>query len=333
MKRIAIKIILALTVIFICTSCKKPVPQSQPAQPLPEAVELITEDMSNFEFNTERWQYQDGIVARVGQGDLHDLWIKNQYTNFILELEYKIAKNSNSGIYIRCTDKADWMNTALEVQILESGDGTVHGQCGGIYDCLSPNFIDTAKWQVTGPDGKTKDLPLVPDKDFKLDDGTTVKIFKIYKNLQKLERKGRLLVYEGSDTGSNPALNVLVTTADGKEEKLLLEQDKPIKTESETHTLNFYSEKIIADKDVLTPAEQWHSMKITVKDNIIQVISNHKLVLEMDIDKWSQAGTNPQGTNNKYSIALKDMPRKGYIGLQDHGLPVWFRNVKLTSLD
>ena len=37
--------------------------------------------------------------------------------------------------------------------------------------------------------------------------------------------------------------------------------------------------------------------------------------------------------SNKYPTALKDMPRKGYIGLQDHGLPVWFRNVKLTPLD
>lgn len=331
MKTIAIRLVITLIALTAFTGCKKTIDVPQTA--LPEPVDLITEDMSNFEFNTERWQYQDGVVARIGQGDLHDLWIKDQYTNFILELEYKIAKNSNSGIYIRCTDKKDWMNTALEVQILETGDGTVHGQCGGIYDCLSPNFIDVAKWQVTGPDGKTKDLPLVGDKDFKLADGTVVKIFKVYKNLQKLDRKGKLLIYEGSDTGSNPALNVSITTADGKEEKLLLEQDKPLKTENQTYTLNFYSEKQITDKDVQTPAEQWHSMKITVKDNIIQVISNGKQVLDMDIDKWSQAGANPQGTNNKYSVALKDMPRKGYIGLQDHGLPVWFRNVKLISLD
>lgn len=331
MKSIAIRLVLTLMVLSVCTSCKKTV--DVPQTPHPKSIDLITEDMSHFDFNPERWQYQDGIAARVGQGDLHDLWIKDQYTNFILELEYKIAKNSNSGIYIRCTDKADWMNTALEVQIHESGDGTVHGQCGGIYDCLSPNFIDTAKWQVTGPDGKTKDLPLVPDKDFKLDDGTIVKIFKVYNNLQKIERKGKVVVYEGSDTGSNPALNVSVIAADGTEEKLLLEKDKPVRTENQAFTLNFYSEKRLSEKDVQTPAEQWHSMKVTVKDNIINVISNGKEVLNMDIDKWSETGWNPQGTKNKYSTALKDMPRKGFIGLQDHGLPVWFRNVKLTSLD
>jgi hypothetical protein len=29
---------------------------------------------------------------------------------------------------------------------------------------------------------------------------------------------------------------------------------------------------------------------------------------------------------------VKDFPRKGYIGLQDHGYNAWYKNIKLKSL-
>ena len=61
--------------------------------------------------------------------------------------------------------------------------------------------------------------------------------------------------------------------------------------------------------------------------------NNGRQVMVMDLDKYTQAGINPQGTPNKYKIPVKDIARKGYIGLQDHGLPVWFKNVKFTTLD
>ena len=41
---------------------------------------------------------------------------------------------------------------------------------------------------------------------------------------------------------------------------------------------------------------------------------------------------NPDGTKNKYANALKDFPREGHIGLQDHGGKVWYRNIRLKEL-
>lgn len=328
------KLVAMVLVLGICAGCEKKTDDTSDEQ-TPDAaksIDLITPDLSNFTFEGARWTYQDGVVARTGEGNLHDLWINGEYSDFILELDYKIAAKSNSGVYIRCTDKADWMNTALEVQIHETGDKTVHGQCAGVYDCLSPNFIDVARLQATVGDGTPKDLPLVANKEYKLDDSTTVKIIKMYRNYQTVQRQGKTIPYEGSDTAWNPALYISAVI-DGTEEKVLLEHDKPVKTEAGNYTLNFYSEKRIAEKDVPTPGDEWHSMKIRVKGGIITVWSNGKQVLDMNLDDWTQAGWNPQGTPNKYSIALKDMPRKGFIGLQDHGLPVWFRNVRLTPLD
>lgn len=297
----------------------------------PKTVSLITPDLSSFEFDGQRWAYEDGMVARVGEGDLHDLWIKGQYGDFILELEYKLAEKANSGILLRCTDKADWINTALEVQIHETGDGTVHGQCGGIYDCLSPNFIVPAHLEATVGEATTH-LPLVLNHEYTLANTTIVKIAKMYKNYQTVERNGKVVPYEGSDTGWNPALYVSIKK-DGTEEMVLLEGDKPVKSSVGDCTLVFGTEKRIADKDVPTPSGQWHKMKVKAEDNMIEVWSNDCKALTMDLNEWTTAGWNPQGTRNKYAGALKDMPRHGWIGLQDHGLPVWFRNVKLTILD
>jgi hypothetical protein len=41
---------------------------------------------------------------------------------------------------------------------------------------------------------------------------------------------------------------------------------------------------------------------------------------------------NPDNTKNKFGRALKDFARIGYIGLQDHGRPVWYRNIRIKRL-
>ena len=46
---------------------------------------------------------------------------------------------------------------------------------------------------------------------------------------------------------------------------------------------------------------------------------------------------NPNGTANKFKVALKDFARKGPLGLQGlHGkaqAPVWYRNLKIKVLE
>ncbi|MEK7992854.1 MAG: DUF1080 domain-containing protein, partial [Planctomycetota bacterium] len=39
----------------------------------------------------------------------------------------------------------NWINTAIEIQIHATTDGTKHGQCGAVYDCLSPSKDATKK--------------------------------------------------------------------------------------------------------------------------------------------------------------------------------------------
>lgn len=77
---------------------------------------------------------------------------------------------------------------------------------------------------------------------------------------------------------------------------------------------------------------EWNVMKLRCKGPKITVVLNGKTVLEADIDQWTTANKNPDGSKNKFKTALKDLPRSGHIGLQYHGHPVWFRNVKLKKL-
>ena len=43
-------------------------------------------------------------------------------------------------------------------------------------------------------------------------------------------------------------------------------------------------------------------------------------------------GKRPDGTSDKFKKAIKNLARKGYIGLQDHGYNAWYKNIKLREL-
>jgi hypothetical protein len=53
----------------------------------------------------------------------------------------------------------------------------------------------------------------------------------------------------------------------------------------------------------------------------------------MDIAKWREANMNPDGTPNKFPTPGAAFAREGHIGLQDHGQPVWFRNIRVKRLE
>lgn len=87
-------------------------------------------------------------------------------------------------------------------------------------------------------------------------------------------------------------------------------------------------------KEVLKTDGGWNSFVITVNKNRIAVELNGEKINELDLDEWDTPGKRPDGTPHKLTkVALKDMPRQGAIGFRDdHGSPVWYKNVKLKPL-
>ena len=91
--------------------------------------------------------------------------------------------------------------------------------------------------------------------------------------------------------------------------------------------------------DCLAPTRQieikpgeWYSYVITAKGSKITVNLNREQIINMNLDDWKEPHKNPDGSPNKFEKAYKDMAREGRIGLQYHGHPVEFRNIRIEQL-
>ncbi len=97
--------------------------------------DLIKADLSNVDMHEGGWVMKDGILVAK---DHHTIWTKESYGNFILDLEFKVEKESNSGVFLRSGNIKDVL-AALEVQVHESKDGSKYGMVGAIYDAKPPS--------------------------------------------------------------------------------------------------------------------------------------------------------------------------------------------------
>lgn len=80
------------------------------------------------------------------------------------------------------------------------------------------------------------------------------------------------------------------------------------------------------------PAGGWNHLMLECIGPEIWVTINGVLVNRVDISRWDTPGQNPDGTQNKFRRALSTLPRSGRIGFQNHGDPVWFRNITIEEL-
>jgi hypothetical protein len=69
-------------------------------------------------------------------------------------------------------------------------------------------------------------------------------------------------------------------------------------------------------KNTARPAGEWNRMQVTCHDGKVTVVLNGEKVNEIPLDH----------------AKIKDRPPTGYIGFQDHGLPLSLRNIRVRSL-
>ena len=86
-------------------------------------------------------------------------------------------------------------------------------------------------------------------------------------------------------------------------------------------------------KNTMKPVGEWNHIEITCDKNLINVTLNGEHTTQMNLNEFAQPNRRPDGSEHKFDIAYKNHPRKGYIGLQDHGSACWFKNIKLRPLN
>lgn len=99
---------------------------------------LLADDLSNCTFKPGSWAMEDGVLTRKGGGDI---WTKDRYGDFVLDLEFKVAERTNSGIFFRTADINNWLHTGIEIQVYDSYGREKPGKhdCGAVYDVLEPS--------------------------------------------------------------------------------------------------------------------------------------------------------------------------------------------------
>jgi hypothetical protein len=83
------------------------------------------------------------------------------------------------------------------------------------------------------------------------------------------------------------------------------------------HTASIYG-VVAPSKPAQRKAGEWNTMRIFCKGDQVTVTLNGEKVVDADMSAYED---------------LKGRPRKGYIGLQNHGSGLEFRNVRLKKID
>ncbi len=84
--------------------------------------------------------------------------------------------------------------------------------------------------------------------------------------------------------------------------------------------------------DPAKPVGSWNQLRLVCEGPNVRIEINGTLVNEFNVDRWDLPRKNPDGTANKFAKALKDLPRAGRIGFQNHGQVVWFKDVSIKPL-
>ena len=88
------------------------------------------------------WQIEDGVLASKGEGG----WLStvSQYDDFELSLEFCVAPEGNSGVFLRAPHRGDPAYAGMEIQIIHDGaerwrDLHPNQYTGSIYDVQAPS--------------------------------------------------------------------------------------------------------------------------------------------------------------------------------------------------
>jgi acetyl esterase/lipase len=102
--------------------------------------DLFEKDLSNAIYPKGVWTSEDGVLTA---SEDQAIWTKKDYDNFVLDVEFKTAPGTNSGVVVYCTNMKNWIPNSVEIQIADDfaeqwAKSPKTWQCGAIFGHLAP---------------------------------------------------------------------------------------------------------------------------------------------------------------------------------------------------
>ncbi|MCD4728749.1 MAG: DUF1080 domain-containing protein [Pirellulales bacterium] len=100
---------------------------------------LFAGDLSDAIYPEGVWSVENGVLTATKD---KCIWSKKNYENFILDLEFKTAPGTNSGVFVYGSDPVKWVAASVEVQIADDhaerwAKSPKTWQCGAIFGRLA----------------------------------------------------------------------------------------------------------------------------------------------------------------------------------------------------
>lgn len=100
----------------------------------------------------------------------------------------------------------------------------------------------------------------------------------------------------------------------------------------DSHLAGSLYDMLPADPKTVKPVGSWNTIVIKVKDGKVTHIQNGVEVCSYTLwtPEWDKMVQNSKFKS--FPGFTEGISKEGFIGLQDHGYPVWFRNIKIREL-
>jgi hypothetical protein len=100
----------------------------------------------------------------------------------------------------------------------------------------------------------------------------------------------------------------------------------------DSHLAGSLYDMLPADPKTVKPVGEWNTIVIKVKDGQVTHTQNGVKVVSYSLWTPEWDALIAKSKFKSFPGFTEGISKEGYIGLQDHGYPVWFRNIKIREL-
>ena len=98
-------------------------------------VDLFNSGLSDAIFPKGVWAMSDGVMTASKD---ESIWSKKEYDDFVLDLDFKNAEGTNSGVIVHASNIEEWIPHSVEIQILDDYSDewskvAANWQCAAIF--------------------------------------------------------------------------------------------------------------------------------------------------------------------------------------------------------